>query len=77
MDLDNIGESIEYLGNNIPNPFKNTTLIPYFVPTGSRGIMTITDINGKPVQTYTLTEEVINWKLFLQIMEVGCIFTLL
>jgi len=47
---------IEFLGNNIPNPFKNTTSIPYFIPEGSNGILTISNIDGKPIKSYSLTE---------------------
>lgn len=46
---------IEYLGNNIPNPFNNTTSIPYFVPIGSTGVLEITDMRGKLIKSYTLT----------------------
>lgn len=46
----------EYLGNNIPNPFGTNTEIPYYLPPGSKGILTISDINGKPIKTYSLSE---------------------
>jgi len=47
---------IEYLGNNIPNPFKNTTSIPYFVPTGSEAMLEIHNTKGERIKTYNLTE---------------------
>lgn len=47
---------VEYLGNNIPNPFNNTTSIPYFVPMGSTGVLKIIDMSGKIVKNFSLTE---------------------
>lgn len=47
---------VEYLGNNIPNPFNNSTQIPYFVPTGSTGILNVVDMRGELVKSYSLTE---------------------
>jgi PKD repeat protein len=53
---ENKNDSIEYLGNNIPNPFNNTTTIPYYVPNGSKGSLQITDANGKLVKEYALQQ---------------------
>ncbi len=53
-DLDN--KTNCYLGQNVPNPFNYTTTIPYFVPSGSKGTLTITDIGGEIINTYTLTD---------------------
>ncbi|MGB3948846.1 MAG: T9SS type A sorting domain-containing protein, partial [Bacteroidia bacterium] len=49
-------KEIEYLGNNIPNPFNNTTSIPYFIPKGSKGILTVNDMQGGLIKTFTLNE---------------------
>ncbi|MCE9540909.1 MAG: T9SS type A sorting domain-containing protein, partial [Bacteroidetes bacterium] len=34
----------------------NTTSIPYFIPKGSKGILTVNDMQGGLIKTYTLTE---------------------
>lgn len=47
---------VEYLGNNIPNPFNNSTFIPYFVPTGSKATLKIYGSNGEPIKTYIVSE---------------------
>ena len=49
-------EDIEYLGNNIPDPFNNSTQIPYFVPFGSKATLKVFDMKGELIKTYTLTE---------------------
>ncbi|MES2398089.1 MAG: PKD domain-containing protein [Bacteroidota bacterium] len=49
-------EDIQYLGNTIPNPFSNTTSIPYFIPKGSKGILSVNDMQGDLIKTYNLTE---------------------
>lgn len=46
----------EYLWQNIPNPFKNTTTIPYYVPNGSKGFLQITDAKGELVDEYALQQ---------------------
>ena len=46
----------EYLGNNIPNPFDGSTYIPYYIPTGSRGILKIFSTTGELIKSYKLTE---------------------
>ena len=43
-------KEIEYLGDNIPNPFKNTTTIPYYVPQRSEGVIKVYDIIGELVK---------------------------
>ena len=45
----------EYLGDNIPNPFNNTTIIPYYLPQGSMGFIQIKDMKGELVDEYALT----------------------
>jgi len=45
-----------YLGDNYPNPFNNTTTIPYYIPYESKGRIIISDINGKELQSYSLAE---------------------
>jgi trimeric autotransporter adhesin len=49
-----ITDKTEYLWQNIPNPFNNTTSIPYYVPDGSKGVMQIMDANGKHVKEFVL-----------------------
>jgi hypothetical protein len=48
------GNNKKFLGDNIPNPFNNTTSIPYYLPQGSKGLMQITDIKGKLINEYPL-----------------------
>jgi len=43
-----------YIGQNIPNPFKNNTTIPYYVPPGSIGSIFIVDMNGKLIENFEL-----------------------
>jgi len=47
---------IQYLGNTIPNPFSNTTSIPYFIPKGSKGTLTVNGTQGELIKTFFLTE---------------------
>jgi hypothetical protein len=53
---DNKNDSLEYLGNNIPNPFDNSTTIPYYIPNGSKGTMQITNTKGELVDEYSLLQ---------------------
>lgn len=46
----------QYLWQNIPNPFDNTTSIPYYIPNGSNGFLQITDAKGVLVDEYSLKE---------------------
>ncbi|MBI4945622.1 MAG: T9SS type A sorting domain-containing protein [Bacteroidetes bacterium] len=41
---------------NYPNPFNNTTIIPYILPEGSNGMIRIYDVNGKQIGSYNLME---------------------
>jgi hypothetical protein len=45
-----------YLWQNIPNPFDNTTSIPYYVPSGNIGTLQIVDETGKPIKEYKLLQ---------------------
>lgn len=40
------------LGNNIPNPFNNTTMIDYYLPRESEGIIVISDVFGKQIELF-------------------------
>jgi hypothetical protein len=51
-------DNIVYLGNNIPNPFNNTTLIPYQLPSKwETAYLNIFDIAGKKLIGFQLTED--------------------
>ena len=59
--INNIGikensKESDYLGQNIPNPFNQTTTIPYNLPYGSSGIINITDATGKQIKEYNLLQ---------------------
>jgi len=57
VDAVNNTKQKEYmLGNNIPNPFTNSTIIPYQIPEGKQGVIIITDTNGKEIARYDLKE---------------------
>ncbi|MBI4647876.1 MAG: T9SS type A sorting domain-containing protein [Bacteroidia bacterium] len=47
--------NLEYLGDNIPNPFRNTTIIPYNVPDGKRGNIIIYSITGVLIKRYEVS----------------------
>ncbi|MBI4945624.1 MAG: T9SS type A sorting domain-containing protein [Bacteroidetes bacterium] len=46
----------KYLGENYPNPFNHTTVIPYILSEGSAGVIRIHDINGKLMGSFALVE---------------------
>ena len=47
-----------YLGDNIPNPFTNTTMIPYRLPVKWKtASLNILDINGKKLMNIPITNE--------------------
>jgi len=57
VDAINNTKQKEYmLCNNIPNPFTNSTIIPYQIPQGKQGFIIITDINSKEIARYALKE---------------------
>ena len=45
-----------YLGQNIPNPFENSTVIPYFISEETEGMafIRVFDLNGKQIQEFKL-----------------------
>lgn len=43
-------------GQNTPNPFSNSTSIPYYVPYGTKGVMQIQSAAGVLVGEYGLQE---------------------
>lgn len=44
----------EYLGNCIPNPTNGAVVIPYFLPLESKGIISITNIEGTQIKSFKL-----------------------
>ena len=60
VDVTNVEEqkpaTTEYLWQNIPNPFSNTTIIPYYVPQGSKGFLQIHNTKGELVDEYALQQ---------------------
>ncbi|MBI4931197.1 MAG: T9SS type A sorting domain-containing protein [Bacteroidetes bacterium] len=56
------GDGLGFLGDNIPNPFNNTTTIPYTLPDGiEKAFINIYDITGKLISAYEVSS--INNKL--------------
>ena len=59
-DVTSVGENkpaaTEYLWQNIPNPFGNTTIIPYYVPQGSKGTLQIHTPQGTLINEYPLQQ---------------------
>lgn len=53
---DNYKDTTEYLGQNIPNPFDNSTSIPYYIPFGSKGYLQITNTKGELINKYNLQQ---------------------
>jgi len=50
------GKENEYLGDNIPNPFKNTTIIPYYVPQGKKGVIEIYNVKAKLLKSFSVKQ---------------------
>jgi len=55
--IEEIQKDPGYIGQNIPNPFKNNTTIPYYVPPGSTGSIFIVDMNGKLIEKFELDSD--------------------
>ena len=60
-----------YLGNNIPNPFNNITVIPYFVPEQKIGELVITSITGQETARYKLYSNAYMFELDMSSYENG------
>lgn len=45
-----------YLGENYPDPFSRNTVIPYYLPEGSKGEIEIKDVTGRIILTLSLHE---------------------
>lgn len=63
-----------FLGDNIPNPFDNTTSIPYYVPFGSKGFLQITDAKGKLIDEYALQQGKNKLEVSLEYLKAGTYF---
>jgi hypothetical protein len=46
----------EYLDQNIPNPFNQTSVIPYYVPQGNIGVLEVTDASGNEIKEFKLQQ---------------------
>lgn len=55
-DTDTVVNKIgdRFLGQNIPNPFKHTTSIPYYIPENSKGKLIILDNKGSLIKEFLL-----------------------
>ncbi|MFH0894059.1 MAG: PKD domain-containing protein [Bacteroidota bacterium] len=51
-----ISEGYRYLGENYPDPFSESTMIPYYLPEGMTGKIIIKDMPGKNLREYNLSE---------------------
>lgn len=71
---DNKEDTVEYLGQNIPNPFDNSTAIPYYVPYGSKGFLQITDAKGELVDEYALQQGKNKLTISLEYLKAGTYF---
>lgn len=77
LDPSGIGEIQKgqgYLGQNIPNPFKNNTTIPYNVPPGSTGSIFIVDMNGKLIEKFELDSDKSQLEISLKQYRSGVYF---
>ena len=45
-----------YLGDNYPDPFSRNTIIPYYLPEGSKGEIIIKDVTGRIILSLLLHE---------------------
>lgn len=70
----NENDTTEYLGQNIPNPFDNNTTIPYYVPSGSKGFLQITDVKGELVDEYSLQQGKNTLTVSLEYLKAGTYF---
>lgn len=46
-----------YIGKNIPNPFYENTVIPYYLPKDMSGSIIVFDLTGRVLKTYSLQED--------------------
>lgn len=70
-----IEEDKMYLGNNIPNPFNDHTLIPYYMPAeAEKGLIKIFSVEGKLVKSYEIKQTENMIEVSLDEMEGGVYF---
>jgi len=74
-----VGNDTPRLEQNIPNPFTQSTMIPYYLPEGTRNaVLSIHDIAGKTVAEHTLLSEKGEGKIQVNVDDVqlnGSIYT--
>lgn len=72
--IKNNSDSLSFLGQNIPNPFDNTTSIPYYLPYGSKGFLQITDTKSELVDEYALQQGKNSLIVYLKNLKAGTYF---
>ncbi len=50
-------EKPHWLGDNIPNPFEGSTLIPYRVPADAEATLIVSNSEGKVIQSFSLSSK--------------------
>jgi len=63
-----------YLGDNIPNPFEGSTLIPYRVPADAEATLIVSNSEGKVLQSFPLSSKENSIALDLSTLPAGIYF---
>ncbi|GEM_PF-2287075 len=67
-------EKPHWLGDNTPNPFEGTTLIPYHVPADAEARLIISNSEGKVIQSFPLSSKENSIALDLSTLPAGIYF---